>query len=118
MASDQPQEPKSDVGSLTFEVALSRLDETVQSLEAGGLSLAEATRLFQERMKVARVCGEPLAVAEPRITRVQTAYGEQTRMLEGWGLYSQPGHTRAEVSRPSRTGTKIRGDQGQCQTPV
>ena len=71
-----------DSGSLSFEQAIGRLDETVQALETGGLPLAEATRLFEEGMKLARLCNELLASAELRITRIQTAYGEQMRMLE------------------------------------
>ena len=74
-----------DAGDLSFEQALSRLDETVKALEAGGLPLADATRLFEEGMKLARLCSEMLASAELRITRIQTAYGEQMRMLEEQG---------------------------------
>lgn len=69
------------VNDLTFEQALSRLDETVQSLETGGLALSDATSLFEEGMKLARRCSEMLATAELRITRIQTAYGEQMRMI-------------------------------------
>ena len=78
------------VGDLSFEQAMSRLDETVTALEAGGLALADATRLFEEGMKLARVCSEMLASAELRITRIQTAYGEQMRMLEEQGQGSPP----------------------------
>ena len=74
--------PGSQNTDLSFEQALNRLDETVQTLEAGGLSLADATRLFEEGMKLARRCSEMLAATELRISRIQTAYGEQMRMLE------------------------------------
>ncbi len=79
-----------DVGDLSFEQAMSRLDETVTALEAGGLALADATRLFEEGMKLARLCSEMLASAELRITRIQTAYGEQMRMLEEQGQAGPP----------------------------
>ncbi len=79
-----------DVGDLSFEQAMSRLDETVTALEAGGLALADATRLFEEGMKMARLCSEMLASAELRITRIQTAYGEQMRMLEEQGQGGPP----------------------------
>ena len=79
-----------DVGDLSFEQAMSRLDETVKALEAGGLALADATRLFEEGMKLARLCSEMLASAELRITRIQTAYGEQMRMLEEQGQGGPP----------------------------
>ena len=79
-----------DVGDLSFEQAMSRLDETVTALEAGGLALADATRVFEEGMKLARLCSEMLASAELRITRIQTAYGEQMRMLEEQGQGGPP----------------------------
>ena len=69
-------------GDLTFEQALNELDKTVKALEAGGLTLTEATRLFEKGTKLARVCSEMLANAELRISRIRTAYGEQMRMLE------------------------------------
>ena len=72
-----------DPGSeeVTFEEAYNGLEETVRALEEGGLSLAEATRLFEEGTRLARICNELLASAELRITRLQTAYGEQMRLL-------------------------------------
>ena len=70
-----------NLDDLTFEQALSRLDETVKALEAGGLPLVDATRLFEEGMKLARISSEALAAAELRISRIQTAYGEQMRMM-------------------------------------
>ena len=90
MPSDK-RETDSGFDSLTFEQALNRLDETVQALEAGGLPLADATRLFEEGMKLARVCSEMLVAAELRISRIQTAYGEQMRMLEDEGAEQQEG---------------------------
>ena len=79
---DDAKNADPNLSDLSFEQALSRLDETVQALEAGGLTLAEATSRFEEGMKLARICSEMLAAAELRITRIQTAYGEQMRMLE------------------------------------
>ena len=69
-----------DFKNLTFERALSLLDETVQALEDGGLPLAEATRMFERGMKMAQVCSEMLAAAEMRITRIRTAFGEQMNL--------------------------------------
>ena len=70
-----------DFSGLTFEQALERLDETVQALESGGLSLDDATRLYEEGMALARMCSETLAAAELRISRIRTAHGEQMRFL-------------------------------------
>lgn len=70
-----------DPDSLTFEGALQRLEETVSLLEAGGLTLADATQRYQQGVKLARLCSEMLASAELAISRIQTAYGEQMRFL-------------------------------------
>lgn len=70
-----------ELGDLTFEQALERLDSTVEALESGGLSLEESTRLYEEGIGLARLCSEALASAELRITRIRTAHGEQMRFL-------------------------------------
>jgi exodeoxyribonuclease VII small subunit len=70
-----------DPKDMTFEQALTRLEETVGALEAGGLALSESTRLYEEGMTLSRMCSELLAAAELKITRIQTAYGEQMRFL-------------------------------------
>ena len=80
MTDKQSQNPDSDLRNLSFEKALVRLDETVLALESGGLPLADATRLYEEGMKLARICSEMLAAAELRISRIRTAYGEQMRL--------------------------------------
>ena len=67
---------------LTFEAAYQRLEETVQSLESGGLSLDEATNLYEEGTKLAKACNELLSAAELRITRLQTSLGEQMRFID------------------------------------
>lgn len=78
MAERSPREPREE---MPFEEALRRLEETVQRLEAGGLSLEEATRLYEEGMRLARLCNELLANAELRISRLQTSFGEQMRFM-------------------------------------
>jgi len=59
---------------LSFEQAFARLGETVQALEKGGLSLEEATRLFEEGMRLAQLCNQLLSQAELKITRLSEAY--------------------------------------------
>ena len=80
MTKDNPDASGPDVGKMTFEQALAQLDETVQALEAGDLPLAEATRLYEKGMSLARVCSEMLAASELKIIQIQTAYGEQMRL--------------------------------------
>ena len=77
----EPLPEECDLETLAFEGALQRLEEIVAALEAGGLSLAEATQQYQQGVKLARRCSEMLASAELTISRIQTAYGEQMRFL-------------------------------------
>ena len=80
MATDDLDKQAADIEDLSFEQAVARLNETVRALEAGGLGLEGAIRMYESGMKLARVCSEMLASAELRISRVRTAYGEQMRM--------------------------------------
>ena len=49
---------------LTFEQAFSKLEETVQKLEAGNLPLEEALALYEQGMTLAKQCGLQLDNAE------------------------------------------------------
>jgi len=66
----------------TFEEAFTELRETVQALEAGNLSLEEATNLFDNGMRLAKTCNELLSAAELQISRLQRSVGEQMAMIQ------------------------------------
>ena len=57
-----------------FEEAFTRLEEAVHTLEAGGVSLEEATKLFEEGMRLARVCHQHLSATELKITHLQRSF--------------------------------------------
>ncbi len=59
---------------LDFEQAFKRLEETVQALERGGLTLAQATSLYEEGMRLAKLCNRKLDTAELKVTELQTAF--------------------------------------------
>ena len=61
----------------TFEEAYTKLEEMVKALEAGGVPLEKATRLFEEGMRLARVCHQHLSATELKITHLQRSFGEQ-----------------------------------------
>ena len=66
-----------DDKELSFEEAFTRLEKTVQALEAGGLTLEESLALFEEGMRLAKVCNERLDTAELRVSRLQTSLEEE-----------------------------------------
>lgn len=66
----------------SFEEVFAKLEETVHTLEAGGITLEEATRLFEEGMRLARVCHQHLSATELKITQLQRSFGEQMALLD------------------------------------
>jgi exodeoxyribonuclease VII small subunit len=50
-----------------FEDALSRLEEIVRKMESGDLSLDESLKVFEEGIKLVRICSKKLEEAERRI---------------------------------------------------
>ncbi len=66
--------PKDDAESINFEDSFRRLNEMAEQLEAGGLTLAEATSRFEEGMKLVQTCNELLNNAELKITELKESY--------------------------------------------
>jgi len=57
---------------LTFEEAFKKLEEAVQKLEQGGLTLEQAIAIYEEGIRLARICNERLDAAELKITQLQS----------------------------------------------
>ena len=64
-----------------FEALYERLDETVQKLENGGLTLEESVQMYEEGMKLAKRCQELLQEAELKVTRLQESFEESIGAL-------------------------------------
>ena len=52
---------------LSFEQALTRLEDRVRALEAGDVPLDQALTLFEEGVELARSCHDHLIEAEQRV---------------------------------------------------
>ncbi len=50
-----------------FEDALARLEEIVKELESGDLALDLSLKLFEEGIKLSRICNQRLEEAERRV---------------------------------------------------
>lgn len=59
---------------LSFEEALNRLEKITQTLEDGGLRLEEAIALFEDGIRLAKICNEQLNAAELKISQIQTPF--------------------------------------------
>jgi len=59
-----------------FEELYRRLEETVEKLERGGLSLEESISLYEQGMELAKRCQSILDAAEQRITKLRESFGQ------------------------------------------
>ena len=75
--------PDTEDEAPSFEDAFTRLEEVVRQLEAGQMTLDQATALFEEGMKLAKVCNQMLSSAELKITRLQKDFAEQMDLVSG-----------------------------------
>ncbi len=73
--SDPMPEPES------FEDAFTRLEDVVRGLESGQMTLNQSTALFEEGMRLAKICNEILGNAELKIKRLQEGHTTQMNML-------------------------------------
>ena len=54
----------------SFESSLKRLDEIVEKLESGSVSLDNAMKLYEEGIKISRQCLEKLTQAELKLKKI------------------------------------------------
>jgi exodeoxyribonuclease VII small subunit len=76
-SSAQPPSGSQEAGP-SFEAAIKRLSDIVQTLERGDLSLEESLRLFEEGVKLSRLSQQRLDAAEKRVEQL-LAVDEQGR---------------------------------------
>jgi exodeoxyribonuclease VII small subunit len=68
----------------TFETAVTRLEEIVQRLEKGELTLEESLTLYEEGIGLSKLCHQKLEEAEGKIELlVKDAKGEATTDASG-----------------------------------
>ncbi len=60
-------------GQLTFEQAMTRLEQIVATLENGRCTLDESMKLFEEGAKLTAFCQKALKSAEQKIVKLTTA---------------------------------------------
>jgi exodeoxyribonuclease VII small subunit len=58
------------ITTATFEEAIKRLSEIVQTLERGDLPLEESLRLFEEGVKLSRLSQERLDAAQKKVEQL------------------------------------------------
>lgn len=78
---------------MSFEDAFARLEEMVQTLERGELTLAQMVATYEQALRLCEHCSRLLDAAELRVSQLaQTADGEFAVVpLEPRGLNAQNG---------------------------
>ena len=66
----------SEIENLSFEEAFAELEEVVQQLEEGDLTLDQSMALFERGMTLATQCNAQLDAAELRVQQLVPAQGE------------------------------------------
>jgi exodeoxyribonuclease VII small subunit len=67
---------------MTFETAIARLEEIVNSLEVGDQPLEQSLKLFEEGSSLAALCYQKLATAEQKITDLSKLEEKDGRVHE------------------------------------
>ena len=78
MPEDSGNETALDVDSLSFEQAFQRLGELAELLDAGGLTLAEATDRYEQGMVLVGRCNQLLDATALRITNLKESYSQDS----------------------------------------
>ena len=56
--------------NITFEQAMSRLEEIIAALENNQISLEKRVDLFQEGIKLSKICSDKLAGIEDKVAKI------------------------------------------------
>jgi len=62
-----------DIESLSFEQCYERLEQVIESLEAGDLELEQSVKLYEEGMRLAEQCGQRLDDAQLKVNELLAA---------------------------------------------
>lgn len=62
--------PKKEPGKESFEQSLRRLEEIVERLEKGEVSLDDSIKMYEEGVALSKACMEKLSQAELRVKKL------------------------------------------------
>jgi exodeoxyribonuclease VII small subunit len=84
MSDAKPPSAAAEPAAPTFEAALQKLETIVQRLEKGELTLEESLALYEEGIRLSRLCHAKLEEAEGKIEQlVKDARGDAALDAEG-----------------------------------
>ena len=81
------------MADMTFEQAMTRLEQIVAALESGRCTLDDSLKLFEEGTKLTAYCAEQLKTAEQKIVKLTAVESGES----GEGLSDRQGEDMGEV---------------------
>ena len=81
------------MADMTFEQAMTRLEQIVAALESGRCTLDESLKLFEEGTKLTAYCADQLKTAEQKIVKLTAVESGEG----GEGLSDRQGEDMGEV---------------------
>lgn len=81
------------MAEMTFEQAMTRLEQIVAALESGRCTLDESLKLFEEGTKLTAYCADCLKTAEQKIVKLTAVESGEA----GEGLSDRQGEDMGEV---------------------
>ena len=81
------------MADMTFEQAMTRLEQIVAALESGRCTLDESLKLFEEGTKLTAYCADQLKTAEQKIVKLTAVESGES----GEGLSDRQGEDMGEV---------------------
>jgi len=67
------------IESLSFEDSYARLEQVIQKLEGGDLSLEESVALYEQGIQLAAHCGRKLDDAQLKVTQLLSAVADENK---------------------------------------
>lgn len=86
------------IDTLSFEDSYERLEQVIQKLESGELSLDESVSLYEEGIRLAEHCGRQLDDAELKVNQLLRAVAEEFND----DPYEEDQRRKARWSNPER----------------
>ena len=68
--------PKAKAATPTFEEALKELEEIVERMDSGQLSLEDSLQQFERGVELSRICQTSLKSAEQKVEQLVKKHGE------------------------------------------
>ena len=68
--------------NITFEQAMKRLEEIIKELEDNQTSLENSVELFQEGIKLSKICSDKLAGIENKVAKILVGKLEDLKIEE------------------------------------